>query len=481
MERRETLHSGANCRICQGEQFIFVQEIPYLRSPGLCRFIACVSCGTVFDAGSFEPDYRGDSNTRYEWPDIKFYVEYGAELESLAVLLAALNSAHSDASCHSRSRFLDVGTAFGFAVAMAHIFQWDATGVEPSDFGVFGSQLLSVHIIHNYLKNARLAEHSFDYILASDVIEHVTDPSEFIAAAARYLAPDGILLLTTPNSEILVDNVEPELVDILSPGYHMNILSPRALQRILRENGFNQIEMVLEGGLSGRRAITVFAARRPGTIAAHVNWGNLQAQAVDVVEQYLVSLVEQKELQDNIDILYGGALFRLFMRRMATSDYIGAEQYEKKIERVLAASGWGLDQMAQLEANDFFSYVSQVPAYAGMFYFQKGMLDFYHRRNFRTAVRDFDVADHLFDIERKTLIYPRVSWPERAQYHRAVAQLHSWHPCKALKDFDRLVRTPSDVPAEYWNSIYRHKALAHLGLGQIRLALEWLRKARSSG
>jgi SAM-dependent methyltransferase len=479
MERRETLHSGANCRICQGEKFIFVQEIPYLRSPGLCRFIACVSCGTVFDAGSFEPDYRGDSNTRYEWPDIKFYVEYSAALEPLAVLLVALNSAHSDTI--SKPRFLDVGTAFGFAVAMAQSLQWDATGIEPSDFGVLGSQLLGVHIIHNYLKNARLAEHSFDYILASDVIEHVTNPSEFIASAAKYLAPDGILLLTTPNSEILVDNVEPELVDILSPGYHMNILSPRALQRILCENGFNQIEMVLEGGLSGRRAITVLAARRPGTIAADANWGDLRAEAADIVEQYLVSLVEHKELQDSIDILYGGALFRLFMRRMATSDYIAAEQYETKIDRALAACGWGPSQMAQLEANDFLSYVSQVPAYAGMFFFQKGVLDFYHRRNFRAAVRDFDIADHLFDIERKTLIYPRVSWPERAQYHRAVAQLHAWHPRKALKDFDRLVHTPRDVPAEFWNSIYRHKGLAHLGLGQIRPALEWLRKARSSG
>src|SRR5262245_58914285 len=155
--------------------------------------------------------------------------------------------------------------------------------------------------------------------------------------------------------------------------------------------------------------------------AADVNWGDLRAEAVDIVEQHLVSLVEHKELQDSIDILYGGALFRLFMRRMGTSDFIEAEQYEKKIDRLLAACGWGASQMAQLEANDFLSYVSQVPAYAGMFFFQKGVLDFYHRRNFRAAVHDFDIADHLFDIERKTLIYPRVSWPERAQYHRAVA------------------------------------------------------------
>jgi hypothetical protein len=93
---RNDVPRGAHCRICLGEQFMFAQELPYLRSPGLCRFVVCSNCGTVFDAGSFEQDYRGDSNTRYESADIKFYVEYGAGLEHLAMLLGALDQALQD-------------------------------------------------------------------------------------------------------------------------------------------------------------------------------------------------------------------------------------------------------------------------------------------------------------------------------------------------------------------------------------------------
>lgn len=44
-----------------------------------------------------------------------------------------------------------------------------------------------------------LEEPPFDLITALEVIEHVTDPSLFIAAIARLLKPDGLLILSTPN------------------------------------------------------------------------------------------------------------------------------------------------------------------------------------------------------------------------------------------------------------------------------------------
>jgi len=44
-----------------------------------------------------------------------------------------------------------------------------------------------------------LDEPPYDLITALEVIEHVTDPSLFIAAIARLLKPDGLLILSTPN------------------------------------------------------------------------------------------------------------------------------------------------------------------------------------------------------------------------------------------------------------------------------------------
>lgn len=44
-------------------------------------------------------------------------------------------------------------------------------------------------------------EKSFDYIVASEVIEHIVDPSDFVRCLFRVLKPGGILLVTTPYKE----------------------------------------------------------------------------------------------------------------------------------------------------------------------------------------------------------------------------------------------------------------------------------------
>lgn len=44
-----------------------------------------------------------------------------------------------------------------------------------------------------------LAGETFDLVTSMEVIEHVTDPAAFVAGLARALAPDGLLILSTPN------------------------------------------------------------------------------------------------------------------------------------------------------------------------------------------------------------------------------------------------------------------------------------------
>ena len=45
-----------------------------------------------------------------------------------------------------------------------------------------------------------MIEGEFDLVTCMEVIEHVADPSTFVKALARRLAPDGLLILSTPNA-----------------------------------------------------------------------------------------------------------------------------------------------------------------------------------------------------------------------------------------------------------------------------------------
>ena len=40
----------------------------------------------------------------------------------------------------------------------------------------------------------------FDLITAMEVVEHVAEPAAFVKALARLLAPDGLLVMSTPNA-----------------------------------------------------------------------------------------------------------------------------------------------------------------------------------------------------------------------------------------------------------------------------------------
>jgi ubiquinone/menaquinone biosynthesis C-methylase UbiE len=97
------------------------------------------------------------------------------------------------------------------------------------------------------------ADESFDLVAASDVIEHVDDPTRFVAECARILRPGGLLFLATPNrySHGLEPHVRLWGVGYLPRGIaesyvstfrktsysHVRLLSARSLGHLLRAHG----------------------------------------------------------------------------------------------------------------------------------------------------------------------------------------------------------------------------------------------------
>jgi len=85
------------------------------------------------------------------------------------------------------------------------------------------------------------AEHSFDLVWSSEVIEHVADTARWLSEVRRVLAPSGRLLLTTPNHSRLalaLGGIE-RYSDPL--GDHLHLYSRGSLRRLLDEFGFAQV------------------------------------------------------------------------------------------------------------------------------------------------------------------------------------------------------------------------------------------------
>jgi SAM-dependent methyltransferase len=285
--------------------------------PETRRYVACIRCGSLMDVMGTPRPAGGDNGATLtdETPSVKFHLEVGAGIESFASLLSLLEKAVGMESGNrlQHGRLLDVGTGFGFMVSMAQARGWQAVGVEPSSMGRVGSDILDVPILSDPLERAGIPGDAFDAIVSCEVIEHVADPGEFVATLGRYLASSGILVLTTPNGEVIRgrDTTEREWYEAPSPGDHLTLFSPLGMETLLRACGFEDVRLLLMGGTSGRKHIIAVAARHRGSLPPGFDWEVICQEGRQIALGYLYELAQRRELAGKRDILYRGVLFRI--------------------------------------------------------------------------------------------------------------------------------------------------------------------------
>ena len=95
---------------------------------------------------------------------------------------------------------LDVGAATGLLVAAARRAGLDALGIEPSRaLSEIARAQNRVPVLTGVLPHPELAGRRFDVVFLVDVIEHVAEPRQLLQRCAELLAPNGLLLLVTPD------------------------------------------------------------------------------------------------------------------------------------------------------------------------------------------------------------------------------------------------------------------------------------------
>ncbi len=90
-----------------------------------------------------------------------------------------------------------------------------------------------------------------DLALMSHVIEHVDDPAQVVRRVRRWLTPQGVFAIETPNLESLDLRL---FRDRHWGGYHIprhwNLFTPRTLGRLLRAEGFEVLGVRYQTGHS---------------------------------------------------------------------------------------------------------------------------------------------------------------------------------------------------------------------------------------
>ncbi len=102
-------------------------------------------------------------------------------------------------------RLLDVGCATGNFAAISAEHGFETYGVEVSGYGAKKTEKLlgKGRVYNGELPDCKFENGSFSAITMFDVIEHVVSPLDVLRRASELLADNGVLMLTTPNTNSL--------------------------------------------------------------------------------------------------------------------------------------------------------------------------------------------------------------------------------------------------------------------------------------
>jgi 2-polyprenyl-6-hydroxyphenyl methylase/3-demethylubiquinone-9 3-methyltransferase len=143
-------------------------------------------------------------------------------------------------------RALDVGCGAGLLAEPLARLGAEVTGVDASNETVAAARAhaagAGLSIDYRQGELAELGLGTFDLVTAMEVIEHVADKTAFVTQLAGHLAPDGLLVLSTPNrtpqSQLLMVGLA-EAVGAIPRGTHDwdDFVTPDELRDLLAAAG----------------------------------------------------------------------------------------------------------------------------------------------------------------------------------------------------------------------------------------------------
>lgn len=292
---------AADCPVCKSsivKPAILVTP-SLAQNRGVITLLRCTECSNLF-WDDLEP-FAYEGGTGFPW-SADFYVEQGAGIDALIEPIARLppDRVH---------RYLEVGCGFGFSIdAAQRLFGWHGIGVDPSPVADAGRAALDLDIRPIYATTEVDLGGRFDVVYASEVIEHVGAPEAFLSVCRAHLAPDGILVLSTPDAgSIRPETPLPELVLALSPGHHLILYSEQGLRHLLLTAGFAHVSVSSRG-----HRLVAYASQRP------LDFDVAAPLSRPLYRQYLEQVLERPQLRPSLG---RGLRYRLLKEFTNAGDY----------------------------------------------------------------------------------------------------------------------------------------------------------------
>lgn len=145
-------------------------------------------------------------------------------------------------------KLLDVGCATGLFMGQAKNQGFDVQGFDISDYAYkIAKKRFGKRVKKTSIETATYRKASFDIITLFDIIEHLKDPKAALNKLRRALKASGILVINTGDAGSFIAKIQGPDWHFFVPPQHFFNFSEKTLTELLRQSGFDVIQVDRKG------------------------------------------------------------------------------------------------------------------------------------------------------------------------------------------------------------------------------------------
>ena len=295
-----------SCPICT-EQFNNDHVLHFQQAHKSYTLLKCPACECLFYKDNFVFDFKNNIDHN---KSLKIYLEKNADIEGLVTLIYNFLSQLPKAT-----KGIDIGCGAGLVMDFAAAFMTkEMIGFEPSlYYSREGKENLNLNIIDDFFSSDYLQDDKQDFAICLQVLQMSNSPATLLKDIFKSLNNNGILLLTTPDNNVIHSDQDIlNNLPALSPGVHRIIYSETSLIAALKNAGFKHVKVY-------KRNNTLFALASPGALPDI----DLFLPNRDIVVQYYELKLTTLEKNSSY---YKGIWYRYFRNKIDYGEYDSALQ-----------------------------------------------------------------------------------------------------------------------------------------------------------
>jgi len=214
-------------------------------APGNYAIYKCFKCGFVRTDPVLEKKKIGSFYAKYYPLNRLTPTQIKKQVNTRGKFISWLDGVGNVAHWYVKkgSDVLDIGSGSGVSLLEIKKLGANAFGIEPDPSSKKFAKALGLNVYNGFISDDPFPKKKFDYVTASQVIEHEPDPLKFLVAAKKKLKKGGEIILSFPNVNSLYRFVFNKSWIHWHVPYHINHFSKDSFLKLSEKSGLKVVKI----------------------------------------------------------------------------------------------------------------------------------------------------------------------------------------------------------------------------------------------